>query len=93
MVTVVFVVTGAVGIVKEADDWFAKMLTVCGGWACGSLLVTITVKPNAEAGALSISTPVTGFPPVTVAGVRVRLVNCADPGGFTARDTFCVTPE
>jgi len=79
-------------MVNEAEDWFAMMLTVCGGWACGSLLVTITVKPNAEAGALRVTTPVTGFPPVTVDGVSVRLFNCADPGGFTARETFCVTP-
>lgn len=59
--------------------------------AAGSLLERVTAAPPAGAGAVNVITAWDGFPPMTVAGFRVRDVT---PGfaGLTVSTAVCVVP-
>jgi hypothetical protein len=58
--------------------------TKAGIWATNGLLVLrFTTKPAAGAGAEIVTVPVEVLPPVTVAGLSVRLTGVGSPAGFT----------
>ena len=70
MMTGVDVATALVLRLKLALVPPAGTVTLEGTVAAGSLLESVTCAPPAGAGPFSVTVPVEGFPPVTLAGLR-----------------------
>ena len=70
MLTSVDVVTGLVVRLKLALVPPAGTVTLEGTVAAGSLLESVTCAPPAGAGPFSVTVPVEGLPPVTLAALR-----------------------
>ena len=67
----------------------AGMVTLEGTEAAPLSLVSATCPPPAGAGPSSVTVPVTGVPPVTLALLRL---SAATLGGTTVRVAVCVPP-
>ncbi len=75
--------TGFVVTVNVAVVAFAATVTLDGTVAAGRLLlVRVTTAPPAGALAFKVTVPVDEFPPTTVVGARLTLLNA---GGTTVR--------
>src|SRR6266850_1654345 len=70
MLTGVDVATALVVKLKLALVPPAETVTLAGTTAAGLLLESVTCAPPAGAGAFSVTVPVEGLPPVTLAGLR-----------------------
>src|SRR2546422_283661 len=70
MLTSVAVTTALVLRLKLALVPPGETVTLAGTTAAGLLLESVTCAPPAGAGPFSVTVPVEGFPPVTLAGLR-----------------------
>src|SRR3989442_14142763 len=70
MLTSVDVATALVLRLKLALVPPGETVTLAGTTAAGLLLESVTCAPPAGAGAFSVTVPVEGLPPVTLAGLR-----------------------
>jgi hypothetical protein len=90
MTTAVGAETGVVVIVNVADVLPAATVTLVGTDATAGLaLDRVTAKPPVGARPVSVTVPVELLPPVTVAGLRVRVDRA---GGFTVSVPVLLTP-
>ena len=80
----VLVVTLNVALVAPAAT-----VTLPGTDAAGLLLESATCAPPVGAGPCSVTVPVTGLPPTTLAWLKL---SDAMPVGITVSDAFCVAP-
>src|SRR2546428_14053972 len=71
MLTSVDVATALVLRLKLALVPPGETVTLAGTTAAGLLLKSVTCAPPAGAGAFSVTVPVEGLPPVTLAGLKV----------------------
>jgi len=93
MVTGVDVVTALVLTVNVALLAPAATVTLAGTVAVDVLLlVSVTAAPPVGAGPLSVTVPVEGDPPVTLAGLSAIAESVAVPGGATVSEAVWVTP-
>src|SRR2546423_7995664 len=83
MVTGVDVVTALVVTVNVALLAPAATVTLAGTVAVDVLLLRVTAAPPVGAGPLSVTVPVEGDPPVTMAGWSGITESVAEPGGTT----------
>jgi hypothetical protein len=89
------VVTAVVFTVKIALVAPAPMMTFAGTAPTAALLLERdTATPPVGAGALSVTVPVEGVPPVTLMGFRVSEVSTAPPwgAGVTVSEAVCWAP-
>ena len=56
------------------------------------LLVRVTAAPPVGAGPLSVTVPVEGDPPVTLAGLTAIAESVAEPGGAAVSEAVLLTP-
>jgi hypothetical protein len=91
IVTGVDVPTGPVVTLKLALAAPAATVTLAGTDAAGLLLDSATCAPPAGAGPFSVTVPLAGLPPVTLAGLTFsdETIACA---GSTVSDTLSVRP-
>lgn len=87
--TGVDVATGMVTTLKVALVAPAETVTLGGTVAAGLLLESATCAPPAGAGPLSVTVPVAGTPPVTLAGLTL---SAEAAGGSTVSVTLCEPP-
>jgi len=93
MVTGVDVVTALVVTVNVALLAPAATVTLAGTVAVDVLLlVRVTAAPPVGAGPLSVTVPVEGDPPVTLAGLSAIAESVAEPVGATVSEAVLVTP-
>jgi len=93
MVTGVDVVTALVLTVNVALLAPAATVTLAGTVAVDVLLlVRVTAVPPVGAGPLSVTVPVEGDPPVTLAGLSAIAESVAEPAGATVSEAVLVTP-
>ena len=89
MLTLVNAATGLVVTLNVALVAPAVTVTVAGTVTAGLSRERATCAPPAGARPSSVTVPVTGVPPVTLAWLRLT----ADtPGGTTVSDAVCVAP-
>jgi len=81
-VPVVIAVTGTVEMVNVAEAAPAGIVMLAGTDSAGLESVSVTTAPPAGAAPFKVAVPVTGFPPTTVAGLRLMEERVA---GFTLR--------
>src|SRR5882762_9488068 len=95
MLTAVDVATAMVFTLKLALVAPGATVTLAGTVAAGSLLESVTGAPPAGAGAFSVTAPVAGFPPDTLAGLRLsdETTGEADVGTSVARQSRMFTRE
>ena len=89
MVTGVDVATGLVVRLKLALVPPGETVTLAGNTTAGLLLESVTCPPPAGAGPFSVTVPVEGLPPVTLAGLRASEETI---GGITVSVAICVAP-
>ena len=89
MLALVDAPTGVVVMLKVALVPPAAIVTLAGTAAAPLVLDTATCAPPAGAGPSSVTVPVTGVPPVTLALLRL---SAATLGGTTVRVAVCVPP-
>lgn len=87
--TAVELATALVPRLKVALVAPAATVTLAGELTAGLPLESATCAPPAGAGAFSVTVPVAGLPPVTLAGLTLRAETI---GGSTVSDTLCVRP-
>ena|SRR5262245_41149123 len=92
IVTTVFLFVAAVLILKLADVFPARIVTVDGTVALGLLLDKFTTKPPLGAIAVSVTVPTDPTPPRTVVGLSVNDASAAGAGGLTVSVADPVTP-
>jgi len=93
MVTGVDAVTALVLTVNVALLAPAATVTLAGTVAVDVLLlVSVTAAPPVGAGPLSVTVPVEGDPPVTLAGLSAIAESVTEPGGATVSEAVWVTP-
>jgi len=95
MLTEVEAVTVMVVTVKVAPEAPAGMVTLAGTAATAVLsLKRETIAPAVRAGALSVTLPVAGDPPLTLVGLSVTDVRVGPGGGcgVTVSEAVLVTP-
>ena len=80
MVTVVSTETAVVVTAKVAVLALAATVTLAGTVAAGLLLVSPTTTPPVGAGPLSVTVPVDGVPPTTLAGFTATEDNVTGTG-------------
>jgi hypothetical protein len=81
--------TALVVMLKVALVAPAATVTLAGTLAAALVLESPTCAPPAAAGPSSVTVPVTGVPPVTLALLRL---SAATLGGTTVSDAVCVAP-
>src|SRR6266850_1069430 len=84
MLTAVDVATARVVRLKLAVVPPGATVTLAGTTAAGLLLESVTCAPPAGAGPFSVTVPAEGFPPVTLAGLRVSDEMTGTAEGVTA---------
>ena len=93
MVTGVDVLTALVVTVNVALLAPAATVTLAGTVAVAVLLlVRATAAPPVGAGPLSVTVPVEGDPPVTLAGLSAIAESVAEPAGATVSEAVLLTP-
>ena len=92
MVTGVDVVTALVLTVNVALLAPAATVTLAGTVAVDVLLLRVTAAPPVDAGPLSVTVPVEGDPPVTLAGLTAIAESVAEPGGAAVSEAVLLTP-
>src|SRR5881394_2124922 len=92
MVTGVDVVTALVVTVNVALLAPAATVTLAGTVAV-DVLLRVTAAPPVGAGPLSVTVPVEGDPPVTLAGLSAIAESVAEPGGATVSEAALVRSE
>jgi hypothetical protein len=92
---IVITATGDVAIGKVADNWPAGTLTPPGSETNPLSVESAIRSPPVRAGAVSVTCPTLGLPPISVVGVRVRLDNAGVGGtpGFTVKIVLFVMPR
>jgi hypothetical protein len=88
-----FEVTGLVVTVNVAVVAPAATVTEAGTWAAALLEVRLTTAPPVGAGPPSVTVPVEGSPPTTVAGLTLTPLNVAAAGAVTVRVAVRLTLE
>src|SRR5881394_4152828 len=93
MVTGVDVVTALVVTVNVALLAPAATVTLAGTVPVDVLLLRVTAAPQVGGGPLSVTVPVEGDPPVTLAGLSAIAESVAEPGGATVSEAALVRSE
>jgi hypothetical protein len=86
-------VTDVVVTVKLPVVAPAGTVTLAGTLAAALLLDSVTAAPPEGAGALSVTVPVEGLPPPTLAGLRDTAESLTPVDGFTVRVVLRVVPS
>src|SRR5690349_7095559 len=73
----------------------AATVTEAGTWAAAALLASDTAKPPAGAAAVRVTVPVAELPPVTLAGLTLKVESAGPVAlGFTVKEVVAVlAPE
>ena len=92
MVTGVATVTALVVTVNVALVAPAVTVTLAGTVAADALLESVTTAPPLGAAPLSVTVPVDGDPPLTVAGLTATEDSATPVAGFTVSNVVLVVP-
>ena len=90
--TGVATVTALEVTVNVAEVAPAATITLAGTVAADALLESVTTPPPLGAAPLSITVPVDGVPPLTVAGLTATEDSAAAVAGFTVSKVVLVVP-
>ena len=93
MVTGVDAATALVLTVKVVPVLPAATVTLAGALAAALLLDSVTSAPPVGAGPLSVTVPVEGVPPVTLAGLKLSEEAVGRAGGTTVSGADVATPS